>query len=106
VETVKRNLVPPGLTEEAIDVAFSLPLGGAGSALTVDRGTRVVMKITKITPAGELPPSDKDKLVGDLRRGLQNDLLIAYVTNLQERLGVSINDKEVARVTGADVAAN
>jgi peptidyl-prolyl cis-trans isomerase D len=105
VETVKRNLVPPGLTEEAIDVAFSLPLGGAGSALTVDRGTRVVMKITKITPAGELPPSDKDKLVGDLRRGLQNDLLIAYVTNLQERLGVSINDKEVARVTGADVAA-
>lgn len=106
VETVKRNLVPPGLTEEAIDVAFSVPLGGAGSALTVDRGTRVVMKITKITPAGELPPSDKDKLVGDLRRGLQNDLLIAYVTNLQERLGVSINDKEVARVTGADVAAN
>jgi peptidyl-prolyl cis-trans isomerase D len=106
VETVKRNLVPPGLTEEAIDVAFSLPLGGAGSALTVDRGTRVVTKITKITPAVELPPSDKDKLVGDLRRGLQNDLLIAYVTNLQERLGVSINDKEVARVTGADVAAN
>ncbi len=106
VETVKRNLVPPGLTEEAIDVAFSLPLSGAGSALTVDRGTRVVMKITKITPAGELPGSEKDKLVGDLRRGLQNDLLIAYVTNLQERLGVSINDKEVARVTGADVAAN
>lgn len=106
VETVKRNLVPPGLTEEGIDVAFSLPLGGAGSALTVDRGTRVVMKITKITPAGDLPASDKDKLVGDLRRGLQNDLLIAYVTNLQDRLGVSINDKEVARATGADVAAN
>lgn len=106
VETVKRNLVPPGLTEEAIDVAFSLPQGGADSALTVDRGTRVVMKIAKITPAGDLPGSEKDKLVGELRRGLQNDLLIAYVTSLQNRLGVSINDKEVARATGADVTAN
>jgi peptidyl-prolyl cis-trans isomerase D len=106
VETVKRNLVPPGLTEEAIEVAFSLPQGGAGSALTVDRSTRVVMKVAKITPAGEMPGSEKDKLVSELRRGLQNDLLIAYVTNLQDRLGVSINDKEVARVTGADVTAN
>jgi hypothetical protein len=99
-------MVPPGLTEEAVDVAFSLPQGGAGSALTVDRGTRVVMKVAKITPAGELPAADKDKLVNDLRRGLQNDLLIAYVTSLQNRLGVSINDREVARVTGADVTAN
>lgn len=105
VEAVKRNLVPPGLTEEAIDIAFILPLGGAGSALTVDRSTRVVMRIAKITPAGELPGADKDKLVGELRRGLQNDLLIAYVTSLQDRLGVAINDNELARVTGADVAA-
>jgi peptidyl-prolyl cis-trans isomerase D len=105
VETIKRNMVPPGLTEDAVDVAFSLPQGGAGSALTVDRGTRVVMKVAKITPAGELSGAEKDKLVGELRRGLQNDLLIAYVTSLQDSLGVSINDKEVARVTGADVAA-
>lgn len=105
VETVKRNMVPPGLTQEAVGVAFALPQGGAGSALTVDRGTRVVMKVDKITPAGELPASDKDKLVDELRRGLQNDLLIAYVTSLQNRMGVSINDKEVARVTGADVTA-
>ncbi|OYW53563.1 MAG: peptidylprolyl isomerase [Hyphomicrobium sp. 32-62-53] len=106
VETVKRNMVPPGLTEEAVDIAFTLPLNGAGSAMTVDRQSRVVMQITKITPAGELPPADKDKLVTDLRRGLQNDLLIAYVASLQDRLGISINDKEVARVTGADVTAN
>lgn len=106
VETVKRNMVPPGLTEEAIDVAFSLPPNGASSALTVDRGSRVVLKVGKVTPAGELPPADKDKLVTDLRRGLQNDLLIAYVASLQDRLGISINDKEVARVTGADVTAN
>lgn len=105
VEDVKRNLVPPGLTEEAIDVAFSLPLNGAGSALTVDRGTRTVLKISKITPAGEQPKSDKDKLVNEIRRDMQNDLLIAYVTSLQDRLGVSINDTEVRRVTGADVAA-
>jgi hypothetical protein len=64
------------------------------------------MKVTKITPAGELPKSDQDKMVNELRRDLQNDILIAYVTSLQDRLGVTINDKEVARVTGADVTAN
>lgn len=106
VETVKRNMVPPGLTDEAVDIAFTLPLNGAGSALTVDRQSRVVLKVNKIAPAGELPTADKDKLVTDLRRGLQNDLLIAYVASLQNRLGISINDKEVARVTGADVTAN
>ena len=106
VDTVKRNMVPPGLTEEAVDLAFSLPINGASSALTVDRGSRVVLKVSKVTPAGDLPPADKDKLVTDLRRGLQNDLLIAYVASLQDRLGISINDKEVARVTGADVTAN
>jgi peptidyl-prolyl cis-trans isomerase D len=106
LDSVKRNLIPPGLTQEAVDVAFSLPPGGAGSALTVDRGTRTVMKVTKMTPAGELPKSDQDKMVNELRRDLQNDILIAYVTSLQDRLGVTINDKEVARVTGADVAAN
>ncbi len=106
LDSVKRNLIPPGLTQEAVDVAFSLPPGGAGSALTVDRGTRTVMKVTKITPAGELPKSDQDKMVNELRRDLQNDILIAYVTSLQDRLGVTINDKEVARVTGADVTAN
>ena len=106
VETVKRNMVPPGLTEEAVDIAFSLPLNGAGSALTVDRQSRVVLKVSKVTPAGELPAADKDELVTDLRRGLQNDLLIAYVASLQDRFGISINDKEVARVTGADVTAN
>lgn len=105
VESVKRNMVPPGLTEDAVDVAFSLPQGGAGSALTVDRGTRVVLKVAKIIPAGELSGADKDKLVTALRQGLQNDLLIAYVTSLQDRLGVSINEQEIARVTGADVAA-
>ena len=66
----------------------------------------MVLKIAKVSPAGDLPAADKDKLVNDLRRGLQNDLLIAYVTSLQNRLGVSINDQEVARVTGADVTAN
>jgi peptidyl-prolyl cis-trans isomerase D len=106
VASVKRNLVPPGLTQEAVDVAFSLPQGGAGSALTVDRSTRTVMKVTKIAPAVDLPKAELDKVVNEMRRDVQNDILIAYVTSLQDRLGVTINDKEVARVTGADVAPN
>lgn len=102
VEDVKRNLVPPGLTQEAVEVAFTQPLGGAASALTTDRATRTVMKIAKITPAGDLPKADADKLATELQRELQNDVLIAYVANLQDKLGVSINEAEFKRITGAD----
>lgn len=104
VEDVKRNLVPPGLTQEAVETAFAQPLNGAASALTVDRGTRTVMKVTKITPAGDLPKADADKLVTDLRQDLQNDLLIAYVSQLQNNLGVHVDETEFKRVTGADTA--
>ena len=103
LEDIKRNMSPPGLTQDAVRVAFTLPLNGAASALTVDRGTRTVMKTVKITPAPEPTPSDKEKLVSNLQQDLQNDMLIAYVTALQDKMGVTINDDEVRRVTGADV---
>jgi peptidyl-prolyl cis-trans isomerase D len=104
LEDILRNMSPPGLTQEAVELAFTLPLHGAASALTVDRGTRTVMKIDAITPAAPPSKSDEDKLVNELQQELQNDMLIAYVTSLQNRLGVTINEREVRRVTGADVA--
>lgn len=105
VEDILRTVTPPGLTKEAVEAAFALPLNGATSALTVDRGTRVIIKVTGIKPAGEPTKSDKDKIVSGLQRDLQNDMLIAYVTNLQQRLGVTRNETEFRRVTGADAAA-
>lgn len=104
VEDIRRTVSPPGLTQEAVELAFTLPLNGAASALTADRGTRTVMKVIKITPAADPTATEKDKIVSEMRRNLQNDMLIAYVTDLQERLGVKINEAEFRRVTGADVA--
>jgi peptidyl-prolyl cis-trans isomerase D len=104
LEDVKRNQVPPGLTQDAVQLAFTLGLNGAAHSLTTDRGSRSVMKVTSITPPGELGKADRDKLVEELKRELQNDVLIAYVSTLQDKLGVNINEQEFQRATGADVA--
>ncbi|MDX2309493.1 MAG: SurA N-terminal domain-containing protein [Hyphomicrobium sp.] len=105
VEDILRKVNPPGLTEDAVEAAFALPVNGAASALTPDRGSRVVMQVKSVKPAAEPTKAEKDKIVSTLQRDLQNDVLIAYVTHLQEKLGVSINESEFKRVTGADVAA-
>jgi peptidyl-prolyl cis-trans isomerase D len=104
LEDIKRNMSPPGLTKEAVDVAFTLAPNGAASAETTDRATRNIIKIAKISAPSAPSKSEEEGIVKDLLRNLQNDTLIAYVSTLQDKLGVTINEKEVQRVTGADVA--
>ncbi len=104
LDSILRNTSPPGLTQESVEFAFVLPSGGAASAETTDRGTRNVIKVVKITPPGAPSKADEDKLTAEIQRNLQNDQLIAYVSTLQDKLGVTINEVEFKRATGADVA--
>lgn len=106
LEDVKRNLVPPGLTEEAVKIAFTLPLNGSSSAPTTDRSSRTVLKVTKITPPSALSQQDEGKLSAELGQELQNDVLLTYVQDLQDKLGVIINENEFRRAIGADVNVN
>lgn len=102
LDDVKRNLIPPGLTEEAIKIAFSLPLNSSSSALTSDRSTRTIFKVIKIEKASQLSKEEEEKLANEVGQDLQNDILLTYVQNLQEKLGVSINDKEFNRIMGVE----
>ena len=52
-----RTTQPQGLTQGAVAQAFTLAKGGAGSAETADGKSRIVFKVTEITPA---PPPTKD----------------------------------------------
>src|SRR6185436_3830376 len=48
---VTRNTVPPGLTQNAVQQAFTLPKGGAASAPTADGKGRTILRVAEITPA-------------------------------------------------------
>ncbi len=106
----KVNTTPPfnrttlahGLTKKAVERAFALPKGKAASVPTADSKSRIVFKVTEITPAPELTKEQREQIVSDLKKELTNDSLIEYVVAMQERLGTSINETELKRATGAD----
>jgi len=92
----------PGLGEGAVRQAFAIPKGGAGTTDTTDGKSRIVLKVTEITPAPALGKEQAERLQADLARQMQTDRLAEYVAALQDRLGVRINEAEFRRATGAD----
>lgn len=101
-EGVKRNFSPTGLTTEAVQLAFSLPKGGAGYSETSDRESRVVFQVKDIVPAKAPTKEQSDALAQELSRDLANDDILAYLEALKANLGVTINEAELARASGAD----
>lgn len=100
-ESIKRQMSPPGLTADAVKFAFTLPKGGAGSAETSDRASRVVFKVKDIIPASEPSKEQSDKLASEVRGSLEGDVLLAYVAALKSDFGVTVNEAELKRATGA-----
>jgi peptidyl-prolyl cis-trans isomerase D len=92
----------PGLPESAVEQAFTLAKGKAGSAETRDGKSRVIFKVIDIVPAPPPTTADRDRLSADLRRQMEGDVLSEYVAALQDRYGVSVNDAAFRRAIGSD----
>ena len=100
-EAIKRNHSPPGLTTEAVRLAFALGKGGAGYAESSDRESRVVFQVQEVVPAAAPTKEEADRIAQELSRDLANDDIVAYISALRSELDVSINETELARATGA-----
>ncbi len=98
---ITRAIQPMGLTKEAVALAFTLAKGGAASSESSDRASRTVFQVVDITPAPTLKDKEKDALKLELQKVLREDYLTTYVTALQEKIGIQINQAEFDRVTGA-----
>lgn len=97
---VKRIGGAPGLPESAVGQAFTLPQNGAGSAETRDGNSRVIFKVTEITPAPTATPEELNRIRSELTQQMEGDVLTEYVTALQDRLGVDINQTAYLRAVG------
>ncbi len=97
---VKRLGGAPGLPDGAVGQAFITPQGGTGSAETRDGKSRVVFKVTEVIPAPPASPEELSQLKTELNRQLESDVLTGYLTALQDRIGVSINEAAYRRAVG------
>lgn len=96
-----RTTDPHGLSKAAVSKAFTLTKGKAASAPTTDGKSRIVFKVTEITPAPAPTQAQRDTIARELKEQLVDEALSEYVVALQNKLGSSINQEEFRRATGA-----
>lgn len=100
-DNVKRVVSVPGMSANAIRLAFTLPKGGAASSESADGKSRVVFKIVDIIAAPPPTKDEADKLAKKLGGELETDELIAFVDGLRAKFGVTTNEPLLKRFTGA-----
>ena len=101
-----RSTVPQGLPQAAVTQAFALPQGQAGSAETSDGRTRVIFKVVEAKPAPPPTQEQVDRIAKELRQQMSNDVLTEYVTALQGKFGVRINEPALRRAIGLGTDEN
>lgn len=101
-EPTPRGGKPVGLTEQAMNQAFALGAGAAGSTDTTDGKSRVVFKVAEIIAAPAMTADQEEKTRAELQRQMQSDTMAGYLAGLQERYAVKINTGAFQRAIGAD----
>ena len=95
-----RTTTPQGMSKDAVTRAFTLAKGSAGSAPDENDKTRIVFKVTEITPAPPLSAAQRTTVTSDLKNALADETLSEYVLALQQRLGTHIYEDEFKKASG------
>ena len=99
VNGANRNESGSGLTAADVAALFSVPEDGKTFSLSNDGKSAKIMASTPVLGPGFNADSEEAKAIREvLQTNLANDLYAEYVTALQEKIGVSIDDAAWARV--------
>jgi peptidyl-prolyl cis-trans isomerase D len=99
-KAITRTTTPQGLTQNAVQQAFSLPKGGAASAATPDGKSRTIFSVAEIMPAPAVTPEQTDAIKAELTKQLRADVLEQYVAALRTRYTYSVNEKVLKQSLG------
>jgi peptidyl-prolyl cis-trans isomerase D len=100
---LKRDKPSEGLSPGVVSGAFSTPKGGTASAQGQNPTEMVVFRVTEVTTPPLDPNSEDGKKIEDaLRRAYADDIVGQYLTQLQNDLGVAVNQTALRQVTGAE----
>jgi peptidyl-prolyl cis-trans isomerase D len=98
----KRQGETPVLTQSGVRQVFALAKGKAASVEAPGAKSRSVVVVTEITPAEPPTEAQIDQLSAELNRQYQGDALAEYVSALQARYGVSVNQTVLKRTLGIE----
>ena len=92
----------PELPANVAAAIFQIPVGKAGAA-PAGGGRRLVFKID----AAQVPPlkpgdTQLDKLMGQVKNGVTDDVLAQYLSEAQHEIGVKLNERALQSALGDD----
>jgi peptidyl-prolyl cis-trans isomerase D len=97
---LKRGRAADGIPQEILDAVFEAPKGGVGSALAEGGDSRILFNVLNVTvPAAS---TQNDRVLANVRQGMENDLMTEYLVQLQSQLGTRVNRAALEQIVGTD----
>jgi peptidyl-prolyl cis-trans isomerase D len=98
---LKRGQASGPLSAAGVEAVFRAAKDAVGKADAVQPGEQVVFRVTEVTRPAFDPQSDEGKrLIETLNRGLADDIAGEYIGQLENEIGVTINQSALNQVTG------
>jgi peptidyl-prolyl cis-trans isomerase D len=100
-DPLKRDSITVNILPPAVAQAFTLPEKGYGSAPSPVEDGRIVFQVDKVTPPQPLDAVAAERLKQQIGLLISEDAIAEYFSALENRYGVSVNQKALAKLIGS-----
>jgi peptidyl-prolyl cis-trans isomerase D len=90
-----------GLALNVVTQIFNVGVHRAGSVASEDGGRILFQVIDSTSPAFDPDAAELTNIMGDVKRGFDEDVIAQYLAKLESDLGVKLNTKVFSAATGA-----
>ena len=101
-DPLKRKGLTVNVLPASVEQAFALPEKGYGSGPSGVEEGRIVFQVDKVTPPPPIGEKDVERFNQQLELLLSQDATDEYAIALQQRYGVTVNQKALAKLVGSD----
>lgn len=99
-DPLKRDGIGVNVLPAAVAQAFTLPEKGYGSAPSGIEEGRIVFQVDKVTPPTPLDAAEIERLKQQIGLLISEDAIAEYFSALENRYGVKVNEKALAKLVG------
>ena len=101
-DPLKRKSITVNVLPASVEQAFALPEKGYGSGPSAVEEGRIIFQVDKVTPPAALGEKELERLKQQIELLLSQDATDEYSVALEQRYGVTVNQKALAKLAGSD----
>jgi hypothetical protein len=99
---LKRKSITVNVLPASVEQAFALPEKAYGSGPSAVEEGRIIFQVDKVTPPPPLGEKELQRLKQQIELLLSQDATDEYSVALEQRYGVTVNQKALAKLAGSD----